>query len=82
MWQYSSEGRVNGISGNVDMDECYVDYPALIKNGGFNGFVKPKTTEKPAAPAALKGDLNGDGKVNVADVALLAAQVKGIKPLK
>ena len=85
MWQYSSEGRVNGISGNVDMDECYVDYPKIIKNGGFNGFVKPKTAEKPAAPAAQpvpKGDLNGDGKVNVADVALLAAHVKGIKPIK
>jgi hypothetical protein len=82
MWQYSSEGRVNGISGNVDMDECYVDYPTLIKNGGFNGYTKPKTAEKPAAQPAPKGDLNGDGKVNVADVALLAAQVKGIKPIK
>lgn len=82
MWQYSSEGRVGGISGNVDMDECYVDYPALIKNGGFNGYTKPKTAEKPAAPTVLKGDLNGDGKVNVADVALLAAQVKGKKPIK
>ena len=61
------------------MDECYVDYPALIKAGGFNGYTKPKTAEKPAAP---KGDINGDGKVNVADVALLAAQVKGIKPIK
>ena len=26
MWQYSSEGSVKGISGNVDMDECYVAY--------------------------------------------------------
>ena len=41
MWQYSSTGRVNGISGNVDMDECYVDYPKLIKEGGFNGYIKP-----------------------------------------
>jgi hypothetical protein len=38
MWQYSSTGRVSGISGNVDMDECYVDYPALIKQAGLNGF--------------------------------------------
>ena len=82
MWQYSSEGRVGGISGNVDMDICYVDYPALIKNGGFNGYAKPKTTEKPAAPTDLKGDLNGDGKVNVTDLELLAAHVAGKKKLK
>ena len=25
MWQYSSTGRVPGISGNVDMDHSYVD---------------------------------------------------------
>ncbi|WP_346928337.1 glycoside hydrolase family 25 protein [Clostridium sp.] len=30
MWQYASDGRVNGISGNVDVNYCYVDYPALI----------------------------------------------------
>jgi hypothetical protein len=40
MWQYSSTGKVNGISGNVDMDECYVDYPKIIKEGGFNGYTK------------------------------------------
>jgi GH25 family lysozyme M1 (1,4-beta-N-acetylmuramidase) len=26
MWQYTSSGKVNGIEGNVDMNECYVDY--------------------------------------------------------
>ena len=26
MWQYSSSGKVNGISGKVDMDKCYVAY--------------------------------------------------------
>lgn len=41
MWQYGSTGRVAGISGDVDMDICYVDYPALIKRGGYNGFPKP-----------------------------------------
>lgn len=38
MWQYSSTGRVNGIAGNVDMDTSYVDYPAIIKLNGLNGF--------------------------------------------
>ena len=40
MWQYSSTGRVSGISGNVDMDISYVDYPAKIKAAGLNGFKK------------------------------------------
>lgn len=26
MWQHTSKGKVNGISGNVDMNWCYVDY--------------------------------------------------------
>lgn len=30
MWQYTSVGKVNGISGNVDMNECYRDFPAEI----------------------------------------------------
>ena len=38
MWQKSSSGTVTGISGNVDLDECYADYPAQIKAAGLNGF--------------------------------------------
>lgn len=38
MWQYSSTGTVPGISGNVDLDECYVDYPSIIKAKGLGGF--------------------------------------------
>lgn len=44
MWQYSSEGKVNGISGNVDMDYAYVDYPKLIKAKGLNGLKKSAKT--------------------------------------
>lgn len=50
MWQYSSKGKVAGIvknvvagvSGNVDMNHCYRDYPAIIKGAGLNGFAAPK----------------------------------------
>lgn len=38
MWQYSSKGKIAGINGNVDMNECYVDYPRIIKKKGLNGF--------------------------------------------
>lgn len=40
IWQYSSKGKVSGIGGNVDMDYSYIDFPATIKSGGFNGYGK------------------------------------------
>lgn len=46
MWQYSSGGKISGISGNVDLNYCYADYPKIIKDGGFNGYsVKPTIEE-------------------------------------
>ncbi len=48
IWQYSSTGKVNGISGDVDMNYAYKDYPTLIKNGKLNGFTAG-TTQKPAS---------------------------------
>ena len=42
MWQRSSQGRVAGITEKVDLDECYQDYPAIIKANGLNGFPKPE----------------------------------------
>lgn len=38
IWQKSNEGNVYGISGDVDLDECYIDYPTAIKKAGLNGF--------------------------------------------
>ena len=38
IWQKSNEGKVSGIGGNVDLDECYIDYPTVIKKAGLNGF--------------------------------------------
>ena len=38
IWQYSSTGKINGISGNVDCNICYVDYQSVIKAKGLNGF--------------------------------------------
>ena len=46
MWQYSSKGKVNGISGNCDMNYCYKNYPSVIKNGGFNGYGKKKSVDE------------------------------------
>jgi len=30
MWQYTNSGTVDGISGRVDMNIAYKDYPAII----------------------------------------------------
>ena len=42
MWQ-NGTAMVNGVSGAVDHDFCYVDYPSIIKSGGYNGYTKPAT---------------------------------------
>ena len=36
IWQYTNSGTVAGISGRVDMDAAYYDYPAIIKANGLN----------------------------------------------
>lgn len=38
IWQYSWKGRIDGIKGDVDMDYCYRDFPALIKKTEKNIF--------------------------------------------
>ena len=56
MWQYSDKGRVSGINGDVDLDECYVDYPTLIKSGGFNGYPKPEPVKELDTSGFKRGD--------------------------
>ena len=45
LWQYSEKGSVSGINGNVDLDICTNDFPAIIKAKGLNGFGKSPTPE-------------------------------------
>jgi len=57
IWQCSSNGSVPGINGRVDMDWCYIDFPSVIKNGGFNGYAKGTASgSTPAAPAQKSVD--------------------------
>lgn len=46
MWQYSSKGKINGISGNVDMNYCYRAFPTEILGG------ESKVEAAPAMPKA------------------------------
>ena len=64
MWQYTSAGKIDGINGNVDCNNCYVDYPTAIKKAGLNGYKKTsnpsenKTDKKPKHKTYIvkKGD--------------------------
>lgn len=63
IWQYTSSGIVDGITGNVDQNYSYIDYPSIIKSGGFNGY--NKDTQKPEVclksitiKSMTSGDLN------------------------
>lgn len=38
IWQYTSSGSVSGISGRVDMDAAYINYPDVIAASGLNGL--------------------------------------------
>lgn len=38
MWQHTSKGAVIGIKGHVDKDECYTDFPRIMKGVHLNGY--------------------------------------------
>ena len=47
MWQYSSTGTVNGITGAVDLDLSYRNYPEIISSNNLNGFTGNDETPSP-----------------------------------
>ena len=49
MWQYSSDGSVPGISGRVDVNYCYRDFPAEI-----TGISKPSQPASAPQPTEKK----------------------------
>lgn len=75
IWQWNSRGSISGVLGDVDLNRSYKDYPSIMRVNGFNGHPTYELTDyKP-------GDVNGDGKVNAADITKVAAHIKGKKSL-
>ena len=65
IWQYSDKGRVDGITGAVDLDEGYIDYAKLVKERGLNGFtvsapvvdLQPSATQSAAVILQIGDDI-------------------------
>ena len=61
IWQTSEKGQVSGITGNVDMNVAYKDYPSIMKKKKLNGFCgatspAPQTKSSYSNYIVLKGD--------------------------
>ena len=65
MWQYSSKGKVPGISGRVDVNECYRDFPGELGTvQSAPEAVKPAVSVKKGDTVKLKAgakQYNGKG---------------------
>lgn len=57
MWQYTEEGKIDGITPSVDFSRCYVNFPSLITNIESNNLVK--------------GDLDNDGFITATDARIV-----------
>ncbi len=62
MWQYSSSGKVNGISGNVDMNIMYRDLISDIKGVKTTTVTKPATKSIDELAQEVLDRKHGDGE--------------------
>ena len=54
LWQYSWTGSIPGISGDVDLDYAYKNYPQIIKASGLNGFANNQDNDKISSSDTLE----------------------------
>lgn len=54
MWQFTSDGRINGYGGRLDLDYAYKDYPRIIREKGLNGFDAKPEPAKPGKQEKYK----------------------------
>jgi len=50
MWQYSDNGRVDGIDGDVDLNHAYVNYPFVVSPKTYDPEKYPGTSSEPNYP--------------------------------
>lgn len=86
MQQTGSTGKINGISGNVDTDTAFTDYPALVREKGWNGFKAEAagwtsdTTNGTDNPVVIASDAHYTVKITGEDIGLVCGESGG-KPV-
>ncbi len=66
IWQYTWEGKVNGISGDIDISRCYKDFASIVKAKGLNGYS--------AAKYSITASVSGLDKIKANAVAEICRQ--------
>lgn len=66
LWQYTSDGSLNGYSGRLDMNESYKDYKQIIIAAGLNHLDStpdpdPEPTPSPSQKFAIGADVIVNG---------------------
>ena len=82
MQQTGSTGKVNGISGNVDMNTAFADYPSLMKHDGWNGWTVAAnwisdTTNGTDNPVIISPDAHYTVKITGQDIDLVCGESGG-----
>ena len=83
MQQTGSNGKINGISGNVDTDTAFTDYPALVREKGWNGFKAEAagwtsdTTNGTDNPVIIASDTHYTVKITGEDIGLICGESGG-----
>lgn len=67
VWQYSAKGKVNGITGSVDLDICYKDFPTIIKSKGLNGYGATATPTLASTDDTPKTDTTVTATIKIGD---------------
>lgn len=79
MWQYTNKGSVKGVpatSEGTDMNMIYPDSPlySLVAIEPEEPPIEEPTTQ-PGQTTSYRGDVNGDGAIDVIDLALIKKQI-------
>ena len=74
MWQFTDVGIIPGISGNVDLNYAYKDYPSIIKSAGLNGF-KKSTSSKTDSAVSEKNTNTEEKKTSLKSIDTIVGEI-------